>query len=69
MNKKYVINKLKKIERKAEKIYKYLEEFDLYIRDEKLLININRICEIDEIASSLIIELECMEGEDLNGRK
>lgn len=69
MNKKYIINKLKKAERKSEKLFLYLKEFETETYDEKLQININRICMIDEIISSLIIELECMKGDNLNERQ
>lgn len=68
MNKKYIINKLKKAERKSEKLFLYLKEFETETYDEKLQININRVCVIDEIVSSLIIELECMKGEIKNER-
>ena len=69
MNKKYLINRLKKVELKSEKLYLYLKELETDFYDEKLQININRICVIDEIISTLIIELECMEGDYFNERR
>lgn len=69
MNKNYLINKLKKVELKSEKLYMYLKGFETNIYNEKLQTNINRICEIDDIISTLIIELECTEGDDFSGRR
>lgn len=69
MNKKYIINKLKKVERKSEKLFLYLKGFETETYDEKLQININRVCAIDEIVSSLIIELEYIKGEIKDERR
>mgnify|MGYP006916294984 CR=1 FL=1 len=69
MKKKYIIKKLKKAERKSEQLFLYLREFETETFDEKLQININRICVIDEIVSSLIIELECTKGEITDERR
>ena len=61
MNKKYIIKNLKKVEKKIEQVYDYLDDCQTLACNERLRININRICMIDEIVSELIIELECME--------
>ena len=67
-----IINKefknLKKVEKKIEQVYDYLDDCQTLACNERLRININRICMIDEIVSELIIELECMEGDFNNGR-
>ncbi len=68
MNKKYIIKNLKKVEKKIEQVYDYLDDCQTLACNERLRININRICMIDEIVSELIIELECMEGDFNNGR-
>lgn len=51
MNKEfnYYLNQLKKADNKANKIFEYLQNLQNENYDEKLQININRICDIDEI--------------------
>ena len=60
MNKKlkYYLNQLRKADKKSNKIFKYLQSLETENYDEKLQININRICDIDEILSQIIICLE-----------
>lgn len=60
MNKEfnYYLNQLKKADNKANKIFEYLQNLQNENYDEKLQININRICDIDEILSQIIICLE-----------
>lgn len=60
MNKKvnYYLNQLKKADKKSNKIFKYLQSLETEKYDKKLQININRICDIDEILSQIIICLE-----------
>ena len=47
MNKIYIIKNLKKI----GQVYDYLDDCQTLVCNERLLININRICMIDEIIS------------------
>ena len=68
MNKKYIIKNLKKVEKKIGQLYNYLDDCQTLACNERLLININRICIIDEIISELIIELKYTEGVFDNGR-
>lgn len=68
MNKKYIIKNLKKIEKKVGQVYDYLDDCQTLACNERLLININRICIIDEVISELIIELECEKGDFNNGK-
>lgn len=60
MNKKinYYLNQLKKADYKSNKIFKYLQSLETESYDKNLQININRICDIDEILSQIIICLE-----------
>lgn len=60
MNKKlnYYLNQLKKADNKSHKIFEYLQNLETEHHDKKLQININRICDIDEILSQIIICLE-----------
>lgn len=60
MNKKinYYLNQLKKADNKSNKIFEYLQSLETEKYDKKLQININRICDIDEILSQIIICLE-----------
>ena len=60
MNKKlnYYLNQLKKADNKSNKVFEYLQSLETENYDKKLQININRICEIDEILSQIIICLE-----------
>lgn len=60
MNKKikYYLNLLKKADNKSNKIFEYLQSLENEPYNKKLQININRICDIDEILSQLIICLE-----------
>ena len=60
MNKKlnYYLNQLKKADNKSNKIFDYLQSLETETYNKKLQININRICDIDEILSQLIISLE-----------
>lgn len=54
----YYLNQLKKADNKSNKIFKYLQSLETENYDKNLQININRICDIDEILSQLIISLE-----------
>lgn len=60
MNKQlnYYLNQLNKADKKTNKVFEYLKSLEEAIYDEKLQININRICTIDELLSQLIICLE-----------
>ena len=60
MNKEfnYYLNQLKKADNKVNKVFEYLQNLQNENYDKKLQININRICDIDEILSQLIICLE-----------
>lgn len=60
MNKKlnYYLNQLKKADNKSNKVFEYLQSLESKSYDKKLQININRICDIDEILSQIIICLE-----------
>lgn len=60
MNKKlnYYLNQLQKADNKSNKLFEYLQSLETENYDKKLQININRICEIDEILSQIIICLE-----------
>lgn len=60
MNKKlkYYLNLLKKADNKSNEIFEYLQSLENETYNKKLQTNINRICDIDEILSQLIICLE-----------
>lgn len=60
MNKKfnYYLNQLKKADNKSNKVFEYLQSLETEKYDKKLQININRICDIDEILSQIIICLK-----------
>lgn len=60
MNKKlnYYLNQLKKANNKSNKVFEYLKSLETENYDKKLQININRICDIDEILSQIVICLE-----------
>lgn len=60
MNKEfnYYLNQLKKADNKTNKVFEYLQNLQNENYDKKLQININRICDIDEILSQIIICLE-----------
>ncbi len=60
MNKKinYYLNQLKRADNKSNKVFKYLKNLENENYDKKLQVNINRICDIDEILSQIIICLE-----------
>ena len=60
MNKKinYYLNQLKKADNKSNKVFEYLQSLETEYYDKKLQTNINRICDIDEILSQIIICLE-----------
>lgn len=60
MNKEfnYYLNQLKKADNKTNKVFEYLQNLQNENYDKKLQININRICDIDEILSQIIIFLE-----------
>lgn len=60
MNKKlnYYLNQLKRADNKSNKVFEYLKNLETENYDKKLQININRICDIDEILSQIIICLE-----------
>lgn len=60
MNKEfnYYLNQLKKADNKTNKVFEYLKNLQNKNYDKKLQININRICDIDEILSQIIICLE-----------
>ncbi len=60
MNKKlkYYLNLLKKADNKSNKIFEYLQSLENETHNKELQININRVCDIDEILSQVIICLE-----------
>lgn len=60
MNKKlrYYLNQLKKADNKSNELFEYLQSLENENYDKKLQVNINRICDIDEILSQIIICLE-----------
>lgn len=60
MNKKlkYYLNLLKKADNKSNKIFEYLQSLENETHNKELQININRVCDIDEILSQIIICLE-----------
>ena len=60
MNKKlnYYLNQLKKADNKSNKLFEYLKKLETENYDKELQININRICDIDEILSQIIICVE-----------
>ena len=65
MNNKYILNQIKKAIRKSVKVYYYLKSLETNNYDEKLQINIMRICYIEDILSALEIDLEALENEQL----
>ena len=66
MNKKliYTLNQLKKADKKTNKMFEYLQSLEKEKYDKKLQININRICDIEEILSELRIMIEIELGID-----
>ena len=65
MNNKYILNQIKKAIRKSVKVYYYLKSLETNNYDEKLQINIMRICYIEDILAGLEIDLEALENEQL----
>ena len=52
------LKQVKKADNKTKKVFEYLQNLQNENYDKKLQININRICDIDEILSQIIICLE-----------
>lgn len=65
-NLNYYLSQLKKANNKLDKLFEYLKSLEGKNYDEKLQININRICDIDEILSQIIICIEINIKEDKN---
>ena len=64
MNYNYLLRKLKKVNKKVNKVFYYLKNQETEKYDYVLQINLNRLCDIDEILSYLQIELEIKLGID-----
>ena len=64
MNYNYLLKELKKVNKKVNKVFYYLKNQETEIYDYVLQINLNRLCDIDEILSYLQIELEIKLGID-----
>ena len=64
MNYNYLLKKLKKVNKKVNKVFYYLKNQETEKYDYVLQINLNRLCDIDEILSYLQIELEIKLGID-----
>ena len=62
MNYNYLLKELKKVNKKVNKVYYYLKNQETEKYDYVLQINLNRLCDIDEILSYLQIELEIKLG-------
>ena len=58
MNYNYLLKELKKVNKKVNKVFYYLKNQETEKYDYVLQINLNRLCDIDEILSYLQIELE-----------
>lgn len=64
MNYNYLLKELKKVNKKVNKVFYYLKNQETEKYDYVLQINLNRLCNIDEILSYLQIELEIKLGID-----
>ena len=64
MNYNYLLKELKKVNKKVNKVFYYLKNQETEKYDYVLQINLNRLCDIDEIFSYLQIELEIKLGID-----
>lgn len=64
MNYNYLLKELKKVNKKVNKVFYYLKNQETEKYDYALQINLNRLCNIDEILSYLQIELEIKLGID-----
>lgn len=64
MNYNYLLKELKKVNKKVNKVFYYLKNQETEKYDYVLQINLNRLCDIDEILSYLQIELEIKLGID-----
>mgnify|MGYP001777695800 CR=1 FL=1 len=64
MNYNYLLKELKKVNKKVNKVFYYLKNQETEKYDCVLQINLNRLCDIDEILSYLQIELEIKLGID-----
>ncbi len=64
MNYNYLLKELKKANKKVNKVFYYLKNQETEKYDYVLQINLNRLCDIDEILSYLQIELEIKLGID-----
>ena len=64
MNYNYLLKELKKVNKKVNKVFYYLKNQETEKYDYVLKINLNRLCDIDEILSYLQIELEIKLGID-----
>lgn len=64
MNYNYLLKELKKVNKKVNKVFYYLKNQETKKYDYVLQINLNRLCDIDEILSYLQIELEIKLGID-----
>ena len=64
MNYNYLLKELKKENKKVNKVFYYLKNQETEKYDYVLQINLNRLCDIDEILSYLQIELEIKLGID-----
>lgn len=64
MNYNYLLKELKKVNKKVNKVFYYLKNQETEKYDYALQINLNRLCDIDEILSYLQIELEIKLGID-----
>lgn len=62
MNYNYLLKELKKVNKKVNKVFYYLKNQETEKYDYVLQINLNRLCDIDEILSYLQIELEIKLG-------
>ena len=60
MNKRtnYYLNQIQKANNKLNKVFEYLQSLETQNYDKKLQININRICNINEILSQIMICFE-----------
>ncbi len=64
MNYSYLLKELKKVDKKVNKVFYYLKKKETEKYDYDLQVNLNRLCNIDEILSYLQIELEIKLGID-----
>lgn len=68
MNYNYLLKELKKANKKVNKVFYYLKKQETKKYDYDLQVNLNRLCDIDEILSYLQIELEIKLGIDVESK-